>query len=117
MPNLNNHLAIALLIFGLVGTCAIAEPVQVTLQNGQVIGESLTIASRPISRFLGIPYAQPPVGRLRFRKPVPVEKWNEPLQAVNWPVGCIQFMGHPLITAVKHLLKNNATSEDCLYLK
>jgi para-nitrobenzyl esterase len=30
-------------------------------------------------RFLGIPYARPPVGALRFAAPMPPEVWTEPL--------------------------------------
>ncbi|MFJ8668747.1 carboxylesterase/lipase family protein [Streptomyces sp. NPDC093600] len=35
-------------------------------------------------RFLGIPYAQPPVGGLRFAAPVPPEPWHEPLDATAY---------------------------------
>ncbi|MFJ2055910.1 carboxylesterase/lipase family protein [Streptomyces sp. NPDC087908] len=34
--------------------------------------------------FLGIPYAQPPVGDLRFAAPVPPEPWTEPLDATAY---------------------------------
>jgi carboxylesterase type B len=35
-------------------------------------------------RFLGIPYAQPPVGPLRFTAPVPPRPWTEPLEATAY---------------------------------
>ncbi|MBC9711007.1 carboxylesterase family protein [Streptomyces sp. TRM66268-LWL] len=35
-------------------------------------------------RFLGIPYAQPPVGALRFAAPVPPEPWTETLDATAY---------------------------------
>ena len=34
--------------------------------------------------FLGIPYAQPPVGDLRFAAPVPPEPWTRPLDATQY---------------------------------
>ncbi|WP_418960370.1 carboxylesterase/lipase family protein [Streptomyces tritici] len=36
------------------------------------------------ARFLGIPYAQPPVGPLRFAAPVPPEPWTEVREATSY---------------------------------
>ncbi|MFJ2742020.1 carboxylesterase/lipase family protein [Streptomyces sp. NPDC087440] len=52
----------------------------VTTTRGPVRGER-----RPSGdRFLNIPYAQPPVGDLRFAAPVPPEPWTEPLDATAY---------------------------------
>uniref|UniRef100_A0AC34FVF1 Carboxylesterase type B domain-containing protein n=1 Tax=Panagrolaimus sp. ES5 TaxID=591445 RepID=A0AC34FVF1_9BILA len=56
--------------------------------------------------FLGIPFAAPPIGDLRFEKPQEVSKWNETLKAKEFPPACAThdiFMGH-------------GETEDCLYL-
>ncbi|MFG2774300.1 carboxylesterase/lipase family protein [Streptomyces sp. NPDC048350] len=53
----------------------------VTTTRGPVRGERRTDGSL---RFLGIPYAQPPVGDLRFAAPVPPEPWTEPLDATAY---------------------------------
>lgn len=38
--------------------------------------------------FLGVPFAQPPVGTLLFRPPVPVTHWTGVLNATQWPKSC-----------------------------
>ncbi|MEU9997470.1 carboxylesterase family protein [Streptomyces sp. NPDC050848] len=53
----------------------------VTTTRGPVRGERRADGSL---RFLGIPYAQPPVGELRFAAPVPPEPWSEPLDATAY---------------------------------
>jgi para-nitrobenzyl esterase len=51
--------------------------------------------------FLGIPYAAPPVGPLRFRPPQPHDVWKHELAATTLPAFCPQPSGG---------------NEDCLYL-
>ncbi|XP_046746501.1 esterase E4-like [Diprion similis] len=50
----------------------------VTIPQGILQGKILTTtpSNRSISAFLGIPYAQPPTGKLRFANPVAAGGWN-----------------------------------------
>jgi carboxylesterase type B len=60
--------------------------------------------------FLGMPYAQPPVGDLRFRVPRALnESWSEPRQAVEYSPSCIGY-------GSDNWLLGNYVSEDCLTL-
>jgi carboxylesterase type B len=72
---------------------------------GKRIEADLTLNSpimQPIDAYLGIPFAQPPVGPLRFRPPVPLSgKWSTPLNATVMPPKCVSASGG---------------QEDCLYL-
>ena len=69
---------------------------------GPVVGRS----SGGVAAFLGIPYAAPPVGDLRWRPPQPPEAWSEPLATTGRPPRCIQ----------KALGLDLPSQEDCLYL-
>jgi para-nitrobenzyl esterase len=60
-------------------TTTSSQPV-VHTQAGPVRGERRTHGAR----FLGIPYAQPPVGPLRFAAPVPPEPWTEVRDATTY---------------------------------
>ncbi|CAN7982964.1 unnamed protein product, partial [Ixodes hexagonus] len=82
-------------------------------ESGPVAGLSLKIGDRKVDAFLGIPYARPPVGRLRFEKPEPVEPWTNTAQAVEKRAGCVQT-DFPVYQDVKLDMRN--TTEDCLYL-
>jgi para-nitrobenzyl esterase len=42
--------------------------------------------------FLGIPYAAPPVGNLRWRAPQPYRRWNTVLDATHLGSSCPQFL-------------------------
>jgi para-nitrobenzyl esterase len=62
-------------------------------------------------RFLGIPYAAPPVGDLRWRPPAPPIPWSGVRQATQFEARCAQWpQGGDLV------LHKPSEEEDCLYL-
>ncbi len=63
------------------------------------------------AQFLGIPYAEPPVGALRWREPVPVKPWTGIRDAVAYGSSCAQPV---LGDWNKHDAEHGR--EDCLYL-
>ena len=63
---------------------------RVLIQNqGEVEGEMFE--EYPSCRYLGIPYAKPPVGSLRFKPPLPPGPFKEkPYIAKSFGHGCVQ---------------------------
>lgn len=59
------------------GRSATMNPPVVTTSFGPVSG----VRDEAGARFLGVPYAAPPVGERRFAAPEPHEAWSEPLDA------------------------------------
>ncbi|KAH9369255.1 hypothetical protein HPB48_012331 [Haemaphysalis longicornis] len=93
---------------------ALAESVPtVRTESGLVSGQTLTVSERQVDAFYGIPYAEPPVDTLRFRKPVPVRRWNGTLRALTKPSPCAQTNHFHTVNVT---LFYEINSEDCLYL-
>lgn len=65
--------------------------------------------------WLGIPYAKPPVGNLRWKAPLPPQPREETLKALDICPVCPQY-GGPLSVDSKKEYDTPVGSEDCLYL-
>ncbi len=61
--------------------------------------------------FLGIPYAAPPVGTLRWQPPMPAPKWTGVRDATNFGHRCMQSHLFPDM-----IFRDPGPSEDCLNL-
>ncbi|XP_043211304.1 acetylcholinesterase-like [Amphibalanus amphitrite] len=93
-------------------------PLAVT-QEGHLEGVTLEAASGgQVDAWLGVPYASPPVGDLRFLPPQPVEPWHGVREAKSQPNACWQvtdtFFGD--FAGATQWNANTPLSEDCLYL-
>jgi para-nitrobenzyl esterase len=65
-----------------------------------------------ILKFLGVPYATPPLGELRFQAPTPPAKWTGIRDTVDFPNPAYQVAGAEMGPGNRM----PAPSEDCLYL-
>lgn len=81
----------------------------VGLDSGAIQGNQRAGA---LKEFLGIPYAAPPLGKLRWRAPQPVEPWAGTLDTRAFGLPCLQ----PPALAEFYDRKYPQTSEDCLTL-
>jgi para-nitrobenzyl esterase len=80
---------------------------QVKTQSGTVAGAT----AQGVLSFKGIPYAQPPVGKLRWRAPLPAKPWKGVRQATKYGHDCMQ-LAFPADDAPIR----TKPSEDCLFL-
>ena len=72
-------------------TEAEVEPTQTFFTgSGPLQGRKVTAGGRSHYEFLGIPFARPPTGRLRFRDPLPVQPWQEIFEASQDGPPCLQ---------------------------
>ena len=84
-------------------------PIQATVKTGIVEGSY--DAESGLSTYLGIPYAKPPVGELRWTAPQPADPWDGVLETKK-------FGARPLQPNVWNdmVFRSEEESEDCLYL-
>jgi para-nitrobenzyl esterase len=101
-------LAIAALALG-VSTMAHADSLTVKTAQGKARGK--TINDGKVQAFLGLPYAAPPVGDLRWRAPQPPAKWNGERDATKFGAHCAQVHLWDDI-----IFQDSGPSEDCLFL-
>ncbi|RWA04279.1 hypothetical protein EKO27_g10822 [Xylaria grammica] len=98
-------------------SCDISS-LRIETTSGEIHGFINDTAPR-VRQFLGIPYAEPPVGKLRFLPPEP-KKNTGPIEATAYAPACMQQSspGQKTIYTeyMQQFLINGGTSEDCLYV-
>jgi carboxylesterase type B len=105
------YLFLVLLSFYKTCDSRTAENLKVEIDDGKIVGRYMTsISGKGIRSFLGIPYAAPPVGDLRFREPQKPIPWQDVLVAHSEPPLCTQT------NIFDRREKRVVGQEDCLYL-
>ena len=103
---------VLILIFGLfASSVAVAGPSAILTADRPIIfterGPVWGTATPTLRTFLGIPYAAPPVRKLRWRPPQDHARWYAPLNATRYANHCPQ---------VGSVFGSPSTNEDCLFL-
>src|SRR3984885_6658079 len=97
----------------IIGTAAVLPALaadRVKTANG--ILESNSAPTDGVRSFKGIPFAQPPVGDLRWREPQAVKNWTGARNADQFGPRCMQRTS----PGADMGFRSNGMSEDCLYL-
>lgn len=100
-----------ILISSVLGFAVIghADSLQVKLAQGEIQGK--TINNGKVRAFLGLPYAAPPVGDLRWRLPQPAANWTGVRDATHYGARCYQAQVYSDM-----IFQDAGPSEDCLFL-
>ncbi|XP_075748499.1 acetylcholinesterase-1-like [Rhipicephalus microplus] len=85
----------------------------VQIHTGHLQGKRILTDYDDVDAFLGIPYAQPPVGDLRLSRPQPAKAWNGTYVATEFPTPCFQ---PDQVLNEDARLNYSSSSEDCLYI-
>src|SRR6516164_6445831 len=96
------------LVIGLMAGCAalsntVAAETLIATEQGFVRG----VETQSVDKFLGIPYAAPPVGDLRWKPPQPHMSWSGILNATKFGSHCAQ---------TARVVGASSITEDCLFL-
>src|SRR6185369_2695925 len=84
------------------------ESLVVETKSGKIKGSTRAGGG---AEFLGIPFAQPPVGNLRWREPMPVQPWTNIKETTSFGAPCAQA-----ILGDWNRRDSETSKEDCLYL-
>ncbi|MBL7857396.1 MAG: carboxylesterase family protein [Cyclobacteriaceae bacterium] len=84
-------------------------PVQVKIENGTI--EGLYDTKSDLQLYLGVPFAKPPVGNLRWKAPQPPDAWTGVKPTKEFGPRPVQAIVFGDMNS-----RSNGVSEDCLYL-
>ena len=84
-------------------------PVQTKIENGTI--EGLYDTKSGLQLYLGVPFAKPPVGNLRWKAPQPLDNWTGVKATKEFGPRAVQG----IVFGDMHA-RSNGISEDCLYL-
>lgn len=96
------------ILLGVAGL-ARADDLTVKIAQGKLHGKAINDGK--VHAYLGLPYAAPPVGQLRWRPPQPATHWRGTRDATRYGARCMQGR---LFSDM--IFQDSEPSEDCLYL-
>lgn len=116
-----NRLLICLLIVSM-WACTSTAPKGTTIDVKSVptkagLVSGISSSDQAVKIFMGVPFAAPPVGDLRWKAPQPVAAWEGVRACVTPPASALQAPPKPFMCWSKEFMApESPLSEDCLYL-
>jgi len=109
-----------ILLTTIISACENAPRVEI--DNQTLIGKYSQ--NKKIASFLGIPFAEAPVGKLRWAAPIPYKSKNSKRMATEFSPACMQHMGilewyrdlAEIFGNDRNVVSDLPIDEDCLYL-
>nr|CAD7576664.1 unnamed protein product [Timema californicum] len=122
-----NTPSVILLCLTNIVASALCQELTVTVSQGTLRGQSVTSSyGLTYNSYLGIPYAQPPVGDLRFKAPQDPVAWEGTRNATTFGSSCVQEVQQETVVGQSRrktttfgsrwVQDSTSESEDCLYL-
>jgi para-nitrobenzyl esterase len=109
------RIVFAVLLNALVLGSAVAQqstgPIEI--RTGKISG---TVDKNGVLTYLGVPFAKPPIGALRWRAPQPPEKWAGVRKADRFGAECTQTTVASFLPWTEEFMSHGPFSEDCLFL-
>ena len=102
-----------LLLAGAGHACAESAGIAVKIDSGPITGKFQQNSA--VRAFLGIAFAAPPVGPLRWKPPQPVATWQAPRTTTSYGAQCMQG-GRSKTSVYYEYAGDQQSSEDCLFL-
>jgi len=117
---------LATLIAGLAAYLAACLAADSVLAEGRIEGAAITVdggavtgkwvANAGVRAYLGVPFAAPPTGDLRWKPPQPVTPWQGVRAATSFGPQCLQGGGSPKSVYFEYSGGDLPMNEDCLSL-
>jgi para-nitrobenzyl esterase len=102
--------ALAMLLWNPATDAAI---VTVKTQSGMLSGAPV---AGGVTAYLGVPYAAPPVGELRWKPPQPPLRWDGTRKADRFGTSCMQNQAGSRLPWTEEFMTQGPIGEDCLFL-
>ncbi|XP_075530997.1 cholinesterase-like [Dermacentor variabilis] len=100
----------SLLLAVMLSALAAERHIVRTTTEGGVRGKMVHVLGKRVEEYRGIPFAEPPVGNLRFRPPQPKSAWEGTLDVTSRSTAC------PQVAMPGFQLDGVTITEDCLHL-
>ena len=112
--------ALLVRVFAFCAFLPLVTSVTVSTNYGEVEGFVVPYPNAPgpfksVSKFLGVPFAVPPVGELRLKAPKPPQEWKPNVRPAK-KHGNVCWQSKYKVRMIQFFDPNFSFSEDCLYL-